>query len=231
MRTHKGYGRLLVLATLCAAPLSFAQVGKIAVLQGSATRTPKGGTATPLAVGAGIELEDTLDVVKGGNLKLELNDQSVIMIGGGSRLFIEKADFEGQERKGFSAKLGFGKIWSKVTKMLSGSDAKFQVSTDRAVAGVRGTVFRIDAVALVKGTKPKTTVRVQEGVVRVAKQDKGPRREVPGPQEINAQQWEKKFVELQANQQVSVGEELGQVVPYEDAAKKDAFAQFVDQND
>jgi hypothetical protein len=182
-------------------------------------------------VGTEIELEDTLDVAKDGNLKMVLSDESTIILGGGSRLFIEKAEFEGQERKAFSAKLGFGKVWTKVTKILSGSDAKFQVSTDRAVAGVRGTVFRIDAVAMVKGSKPKTTVRVQEGLVRVSKADKGPRREVSGPSEISAEQWEKKFLELQANQQVTVGEELGKVVPYDDAAKKDAFAKFVDEND
>jgi len=220
-----------ILALVLISSVAHASIGKIAVLQGSATRTPKGGAAIALAVGSDIEVEDTLDVAKGGNLKLVLNDQSSVMLAGGSRLFIEKADFEGQERKGFSAKLSFGKIWTKVTKILAGSDAKFKVSTDRAVAGVRGTVFRIDAVALVKGSKPRTTVRVQEGLVRVAKADAGPRREVSGPSEITAQQWEKKFLELQADQQVTVGEELGKVVPYEDAAKKDAFAQFVDQND
>jgi hypothetical protein len=230
MRTTVSRG--VVTAVLVSATWAAADIGKVAVLQGAGTRTPKSGAPVALAQGMAIELEDTLEISKGGNLKLELTDQSVIMLSGGSKLFIEKAEFEGQERKGFSAKLSFGRVWSKVTKLLSGSDAKFQISTERAVAGVRGTVFRIDAVALVKGTKPKTTtVRVKEGIVRVSKPDTGPRREVPGPSEVNVQTWEKKFLELQANQQVTVGEELGKVVAYDEGAKKDAFAQFIDAND
>ncbi len=218
---------------------SFASVGKIELVE-KATRQQEGGAAQPLAVGSEVDLKDLITVQK-GNLKLILNDSSVIMLGEGSELFISEADFAGQERKGFSAKLLGGKIWSKVAKMLSGSGAKFEVTTERAVAGVRGTIFRVDTNKIVQGIKPhqlRTIVRVAEGVVGVTARVKaavtgakppkpGERKQVPGPTEISADKWEEKFVELQANQQVTIGEELGTTAAYTPAKEQDAFAKFV----
>jgi hypothetical protein len=168
------------------------------------------------------------------------------MLGENSQLRIDEASFEGQERKGFSATLGFGKIWSQVEKMMAGPNAKFEVRTERAVAGVRGTIFRVDAVKVVGATtqlarRAHTVVRVVEGRVAVEAQVKkavkgatppgkqGPRVQVPGPTEVSAEQWERRFVELQANQQVSVGEELWKEAAVDAASKKDAFARFVDK--
>lgn len=226
---------------------ALAGVGKVSVLDGRATRTSGDGVKSALAVGTDIELKDTLDVGPKSNLKLTLTDGSVIMLGESSQLVITEGDFAGQERKGFSARLGFGKFWSSVTKALSGNQAKFEVSTDRAVAGVRGTIFRVDAVKVVGGSttqaarRARTIVRVVEGRVAVEAQvkkaaqgatpgPKGPRTQVAGPQEISAQQWEKRFVELQANQQVTVGEELWQEAAIDTAAKTDAFAKFVEKH-
>src|SRR5690606_37300861 len=79
------------------------------------------------------------------NLKITHNDGSVLLVGGGSTLYIDEARFEGQERRGFGVFLEVGKLWAKVKKAIAGSDAKFEVTTERAVAGVRGTIFRVDA--------------------------------------------------------------------------------------
>jgi hypothetical protein len=181
------------------------------------------------------------------NLKITLSDRSVIMLGENSQLRIDEATFEGQERRGFSATLGFGKIWSRVERMMAGPDAKFEVRTERAVAGVRGTIFRVDAVKVVGATtqlarRAHTVVRVVEGRVAVEAQvkralkgatptkKKGPRVQVPGPTQVSAEQWERRFVELQANQQVSVGEELWKEAALDPASRRDAFARFVDRN-
>ncbi len=237
--------RSIVLLAAVAPALALASVGKITVLEGKAERLPAGGKAVALAVGSEIEVNDTITVAPKGNVKLTLNDASVVMIGSDSQLVIDEGSFKDQERQGFSARLVFGKVWSKVTKALSGSEAKFNVTTDRAVAGVRGTIFRVDATKLVKTaarSKFSTVVRVAEGRVAVdyqvraaaqaqtASAKKGPRTQVAGPQQISRDEWEKKFVELQANQQVAVGDLDGKVGAYEDSAKKDAFAQFVDKH-
>jgi hypothetical protein len=242
----KGPFRSLLLALLVVPVWAQASVGKVSTLQGSAERVPKSGERAALAVGSDIELGDTLEVGASGSLKLTLNEGSVLALGPGSVFEIEEAQFAGQERQAFSAKLWVGKFWAKVTKALAGSDAKFQVTTERAVAGVRGTIFRVDAVAAVDKTRQgrtphpsvdRTVVKVVEGKVGVEAQirkrkapvkPQGPRHEVAGPQEISAEEWEKKFAELQANQQVVVGESSFQQGSF-NAKEKDAFDRFVDK--
>ena len=237
--------RLLALTVLLLAGSALASIGKIQVLEGTATRTPKGGKAVPLAVGAEIELGDTLDVAK-GNLKLELTDGSIIALAEKSKLEITEAEFEGQERRGFSGFLKAGSLWTKVKKALGGG--KFEVTTERAVAGVRGTIFRIDADTLVKAAKGgqgrrASVVRVVEGVVAVkpskevaktiksaAPPQKGPRVEVAGPKEITADEWEARFVELQKNQQITVGVDLWEQAEISAAAKADAFSKWLEKN-
>jgi hypothetical protein len=235
--------RLFAVAVMLVAALAQAEVGKVAALEGEATRTPKGGAAEALKAGSAIELGDTINV-KTGNLKFELTDGSVIMLAPASALEITEAEFEGQERKGFSGLLKAGSLWTKVKKALGGG--KFEVSTERAVAGVRGTIFRIDAEALIKGAKGKgrkaSIVRVVEGSVGVKPQPaiaktmkaalpkKGPRVEVPGPKEVTVDEWEKIFVTLSANQQIAVGVDLFEQAEVEAASKNDAFSKYVEKN-
>lgn len=224
---------------------AMAEVGKVTLLDGQATRAPRDGPAVALAAGADIELGDSLEVTK-GHMKFELTDGSIIALATGSKLQISEADFEGQERKGFKAFLGTGSLWSKVKKTLSG--AKFEVTTERAVAGVRGTIFRIDADALVKASKGRraSVIRVIEGVVNVKPSQavikashvavpkppapQGPRVQVAAPTEISADEWEKRFVDLQANQQVIVGIDLWEQAEAQAAAKNDAFSKWLQKN-
>ncbi len=235
--------RLLVVAVWLLSSLALAEVGKVAALEGEASRTPKGGTAEALKAGSNIELGDTLSV-KTGNLKFELNDGSVIMLAPASELEITEAEFQGQERTGFSGLLKAGSLWTKVKKAIGGG--KFEVSTERAVAGVRGTIFRIDADALVKGARGKgrkaSIVRVVEGSVGVKPQPiiarsikaaapkKGPRVEVAGPREVDVDAWEKIFVNLAANQQVVVGVDLFEQAEIDAASKTDAFSKWIEKN-
>ena len=55
-----------------------------------------------------------------------------------------------------------GKLWAKVTSAIHG-EQKFQVETENAVAGVRGTTFRVDA-----NQDKSVRVRVYDGQVAVA---------------------------------------------------------------
>jgi len=205
----------LVLALLSASS-ALAAVGRVTVVEGAAFRTPKGGAEQPLKQGADVELDDTLRTGADGSLKLSLTDQSVVVLGPDSELVVERAEFEAQERSRVSLKLLVGGVWAKVKKAIAGSDSTFEVSAARAVAGVRGTIFRVDATPLIAGTRPpkirETVVRVSEGRVAVNAQVKkaakkpppGPRHEVPGPTEVTAEEWEKRFVELQAGRQVRI---------------------------
>lgn len=243
--------RVALLGALLAPVLALASIGKITALEGTAHRITPSGAKAKLAVGSEIELNDRLAVGKKANLKLTLTDGSMLMLGEESELQIDEATFKNQEREGFSAKLLFGKVWAKVTKALSGSNAKFEVTTDRAVAGVRGTIFRVDAVKLARAaTSPglarkaqTVTVSVVEGKVAVEAEVKkkidavvekvksqGPRVQIAGPSEISAEEWEKKFVELQANQSVTIGLDLWEEAQLREQLMKDSFARFALSN-
>ena len=156
---------LAVMVLLCAGT-AFAGAGTVTELEGTASRTPK-GTAAPVALklGAAVEVGDTLEVAPGGNLAVTLTDKSVIALDEGSRLQLDEARFGEQGSTIFSAKLLLGSLWAKVTRLASGSEAKFEVTTDRGVAGVRGTVFTVDLGA---GEDANLEVGVEEGEVEVA---------------------------------------------------------------
>jgi hypothetical protein len=220
--------------------VALAEVGKVSEV-GAGTRTGKDGKSEALKVGTGVLLEDTLKATK-GVLKFTLNDGSVIALNESSELKINKADFEGQERKGdgFMGFLKSGSLWTTVKKAVGG--APFQVETERAVAGVRGTIFRIDADALVKGSTAKVTrVQVQDGIVRVnpsaalkkqmaatAKKATGKeRKQVAGPTEISQDEWEKKFLELQKGQEMVVGADLFDLATEDQKVKDDAFNKWI----
>ena len=233
----------LAAVTLLLSGSAFASVGKVVKLQGGATRTSAEGKKEALAVDAAIELKDVIEVAAKGALKLELSDGSVIALDEKSRLEINEADFKGQDVSAFSATLSAGKLWTKVKKLLG--DSKYEVKTQRAVAGVRGTIFRIDADALIKGARGRKAdvVRVIEGTVRVnpsaevarkskaaapAAVAKGPRTQVAAPAEITADEWEKKFAELQQNQQIAVGIDLWEQAELDRAALNDRFQKWVE---
>jgi hypothetical protein len=251
--TSSDSSRAVLFGLLLAPALAFAAVGKVSVLEGQAHRKPGEGAKQKLAVGSEIELNDLITVGKKSNLKLTLTDGSMLMLGEGSELKIDEANFKGQEREGFSATLLIGKAWAKVTKALSGSNAKFEVKTDRAVAGVRGTIFRVDAVKLARaatatGLAKKAqvvTVNVVEGRVAVEAKvkkaaatpraqnagEKGKRVLVEGPKEISLEEWEKKFVELQRNQSVTVGLDLWEEAQLRTAyVFEDGFGKFALKN-
>ncbi len=232
----------LALWVLLAAP-GWAAVGQVTALDGKAVRVPKTGAEQALAVGVPVELEDTVRTSADGSLKLVLTDGTALALGPDSELVFDVAEFAGQERGAFSARLVLGQFWAKVKKAAAGSTSRFEVKAGRAVAGVRGTIFRVDATPLVAGSRPpkirETLVRVLEGKVGVdaeIRKSKGqptpapsPRHEVPGPSEVTADEWEKRFVELQARQQVAVGDTYFRTGTF-DPKKKDALDRFLDKH-
>jgi hypothetical protein len=211
--------RTLWLLTLLAPLLALASVGKVALLEGAASRTPDGGAKAALKVGDAVELGDTLSVDAKGNMKLSLTDESELALGGGSVLKIEEADFKDLDNRKFAGFLSVGKIWAHVKKAVGGG--KFEVKTERAVAGVRGTIFRVDAEMLVKATKksPRTVVMVHQGKVAVeAKNVKvaqlmppaaakaGERKQVEGPKQVSKDEYEAVVSQMmEAGSMVTIG--------------------------
>ncbi|HEY3452841.1 MAG TPA: FecR family protein [Myxococcales bacterium] len=187
------------ICTLLAAALlpatSMAAAGEVSFLEGSATRTPADNKskAISLAMKGTVEQGDLVETGANGKLEITLGDKSVVRLGPASKLKLEEASFTDTSRS-FKGTLLLGKVWSKVTSVF-GSERNFEVTTERAVAGVRGTVFRVDA------EKSKAvTVKVYDGTVAVAGNQaqtsapapkKGERVQVAGPKEVTKGEWEK----------------------------------------
>jgi hypothetical protein len=104
-----------------------------------------------------------------------------------------------------------GKVWANMKK-ITNSGNKFSVESPTAVAGIRGTVFRLDV-----GADTATDVLVYEGKVAVgpgadlqkgdsAKSDTSARHEVQGPSEVEGPKEVtlKEWVTIVAGQQIRV---------------------------
>ena len=178
----------LLLALLLAA----AQAGtaQVSLLEGKAFRA-RAGSRAAVRVGTALAQGDTIATQDASRLEVRFGDGSVLRLGPRSKLTLSEAHFAGRPAgRRLSARLFFGKLWAKVTSVIQG-EQKFQVETENAVAGVRGTTFRVDANA-----DKSVLVRVYDGSVAVGQGAPAPdasggeRREVPGPQEITREQWE-----------------------------------------
>jgi hypothetical protein len=187
----------LCAALLVAAPAALAApsppAGSVTFVAGDATRTAEGKSET-LAVGTKVFEGDVVMTQRRTRLELRLADGSVLRLGPLSRAKLESASFgASQEERQVSAKLIVGQVWANVAKAVAG-EARFQVRTENAVAGVRGTTFRVDA-----ERDLSVVVKVYSGSVAVAA---GPvprpehgeakeRHQVAGPGEVTREQWER----------------------------------------
>jgi hypothetical protein len=224
---------MFLLAALGGAPPLAAQprTAQVSALEGSAQRSRGGGAKTGLRLGAAVGQGDTLETGEGARLEIRFADDSILRLGPAARLQLSEAHFGGRARRKLSARLFFGKLWAKVTSAIHGEE-RFQVETENAVAGVRGTTFRVDA-----NQDNSVLVRVYDGQVAVAPGAAtgagkgGERREVPGPQEVTREQWEK-LVGRQMQIVISADGTPGDPEPFSpDVDQDDPFARWNLQRD
>jgi hypothetical protein len=191
--------------------------GTITFLDGEAS-VARGSATSGLAVNSTIYDGDRLKTGAGAKLEAKLSDGSVLRLGGGSELKLDQASFKkgDQGTKTVKMSLTFGRVWASVTKLFGNSE--FEVKTENAVAGVRGTRFAVEHEA-----KGETIAKVISGQVLVsnkpiyAKQGhtKANRVEVQGPQEVSKNQWNE--LVAGAMQQVRVSS-MGELSPVESYA-------------
>lgn len=253
MRIEPRLGRLRCLALvaalgLLAAPLAAAASGvakvtrlrgKVEVKYGKKGGFEKVGKGTALKPGA---------VVRTGRrsrVEIRLADNSVIRLGSKSAMTLKQSMFDGSDKK-VQARLWGGKAYALVNA-LTGDDSSFEIKTSTAVAGVRGTAFRINA-----NEDKSTVVRVYTGAVAVsnapiyAKAGKpkregafkmprqgvkpgGPGRvEVAGPSEVTKKEWEEIVAKAMQEVRVSAAGELSAPVAFD--PKKDLEDEWVAWN-
>ena len=226
--------RLLAAASLAGllAAAASPKTAQVSALDGRAQRWRSSGARSELRLGMAVGQGDTIETEEKARLEIRFSDNSVLRLGGKAKLELAKAHFAGgAARRRLSARLFFGKLWAKVTSVLQG-EQKFEVETENAVAGVRGTTFRVDA-----NEDKSVLVRVYDGSVAVGKGAAQPttaggeRREVPGPQEVTREQWEK-LVGSQMQIFVAADGTPGEPEPFPAGGDQDdAFARWNQQRD
>ncbi len=184
-----------------------------------------------LTMGASVFEGETVETAADARVELKTQDGSVVRVGPSSKLLLKSAYFGAGGEKKFSAKLVFGRVWTKVSGLMGGG-SKFEVETDSAVAGVRGTTFRVDA----KSDK-SVLMRVYAGSVamtsaalvqkQAAPQSGSGRTQIKGPTRISENEWEKLVGKMM---QLSVGADgtAGEPKPF--AAKDDAADEWAAWN-
>jgi hypothetical protein len=196
-------GATLLLAAIATAAPNAPAAGSVTFLAGEATRSA-GGKSEKLAVGKAVFQGDVLETQKRTRLEVKLADGSVVRLGPTSKAEVQAAAFgKTVEERNVSAKLLVGKVWANVAKAVGG-EQRFEVKTENAVAGVRGTTFRVDA-----ATDKSVVVKVYSGTVAVASGPvprpehqaaggKPERKQIAGPQQVSREQWEKIVTNMMA---------------------------------
>ena len=189
--------------------------------KGSATVSFLKGFAEILDLGKGpwvsLKLNDALEdgdqvrTKEGAQMELRLADNSRLRFSGNSEFKIVRMEVGGPSTpRDVNVHVALGKAWASVSKTV-GTKGNFAVSTDTAVAGVRGTVYRMDV-----EPDRSSLVRVYDGTVHVTGGGKaaetpkpiGPPTRIsgptpiPGPHKVSMEEW---TVIIKAMQQVRIG--------------------------
>lgn len=138
---------LLVVLALPAAAGEDVLLGRVSLVSGKAQcKLPTADAFEQVKVGAEVRNGTLLQVPEDGRVEVCYSDGAVIRFKGGSKVQFQLG----------ALRLFDGKVWLRVVK----KGEKFEVVTPTFVAGVRGTVFSVEA-----RRKKKGAVRVTEGVV------------------------------------------------------------------
>ncbi len=126
-------------------PGALAGIGVVAGVQGDA-RVIRQAESLPATVGLAVELNDRLVTGKKSRIKVLFSDDSLVTVGGDTELTITEHMFNApaKQRKTI-VELVKGKMRALVQKEVVGVSGVFEVHTENAVAGVRGTEFVVEA--------------------------------------------------------------------------------------
>jgi len=182
-------------------------------LDGKASVFTRGGkTGTPLKKSDKIMKGQEVKVGEKSRIELKYPDGTVMRFAERSTIKIDDITYDGKtQSKKVKVDLGGGKLWANVKKLVT-SDSKVEVKTVNAVAGVRGTVYRVnvdeDNSALVKVYDGSVAVT---GVPKEAAKSSGqfsapvpvagPQQVPPPYHEVSMEEW---TVIVKSMQQVTV---------------------------
>jgi len=181
----------------------------VKMFKGDTKVTALEGTAQAVCPGqkkAGyLKIEDVLkpgcEVSTGEESRLELTlpDRSIIRFAENTKFRLVQVDVDNTGARNVKISVKLGKVWSNVRKALGGKGG-FEVSCENAVAGVRGTIYRMDVEsdksALVKvydgevsvaGVKP-VSQQMAPTVIGPPRPVSGPK-VIAGPKQVSMKEW------------------------------------------
>ncbi len=204
---------LLFAAASAAEPNASAGDVLVTVLEGTAQAFTT-GKQQPVVLKKGSRIKKEQEVRVGEKSRVELlfPDGTLMRLAEKSRLNLRKIAFDKKtEEKNVSVNLGSGKLWAKVKKLVT-PDSSVEVRTTNAVAGVRGTVYRVNV-----NDDQSALVKVYDGSVYVANPPvdrskpagkftapvpvAGPHEVAPPVHEVSLEEW---HVIVKSFQQVSI---------------------------
>lgn len=136
----------------------------VTVLEGTAQAFTTGKQQPVLLrKGSRIKKEQEIRVGEKSRVELLFPDGTFMRLSEKSRLNLRTIAFDKKtEEKHVSVSLGSGKLWARVKKLVT-PDSSVEVRTTNAVAGVRGTVYRVNV-----NEDQSALVKVYDGSVYVA---------------------------------------------------------------
>jgi hypothetical protein len=186
----------------------------VSMIQGTARVYAAGAkTGRLLKKGDKLKKDHEVRVDEKSRVEIRFPDGTVMRLSEKSRLNMNQIFYNKQtEVKNVKVGLSLGKLWAKVRKLAT-PDSSVEVKTSNAVAGVRGTVYRVnveeDKSALVKvydGTvyvanPPKEAMGKPPVQVAKPSEVSGPTQVAPPYHQVSMEEW---TVIVKAMQQISI---------------------------
>jgi hypothetical protein len=185
----------------------------VVIIHGTARIYAKGATTgLPLKKGDHISKDQEIAIAEKSRIELKFPDGTVMRLSEKSRLRMNELAFNKQtDQKNVKVGLSTGKLWAKVRKLIT-PNSSVEVITQNAVAGVRGTIYRInvedDKSAMVKVydgsvyvSNPPRDATQPINMVTMPHEVSGPH-EIPKPvHEVSMEEW---TVIVKAMQQITI---------------------------
>lgn len=131
---------------------------------------------------------------KRSRLEIQLPDASFLRFGEETTFQLTSAMLDSGQQRDVSVRMGAGKVWANVSRLFS-KRGRFAISTKTAVAGVRGTTYRMNV-----NPDQSAVVKVYEGEVLVKRRTEAAEtaapvkpleapKPIPGPRPVSMEEW------------------------------------------
>jgi hypothetical protein len=174
---------------------------KVSMLEGAAEVLPEGKKEwRNLTLRDGLLGGDEVRTGSASRLELTLPDNSNVRFADNTRFkILQLHASDDPNQKGVKVHVALGRSWANVSKMVGGKKNGFELSCENAVAGVRGTIYRMnvneDKSALVRVYDGEVFVKGGgENITEAPKLTGAPQKiagpkKIEGPRKVSMEEW------------------------------------------